>query len=83
MTKNPTDLGSTGCLAENLTESWFKGPAWLTKQDEWSEDTTTDPSAESENERKTIKEVLSATIIQNDSSPLLYENNRSMVTLIY
>lgn len=47
-TQNPTGLGSIACLEKNITESWFSEAFCLTKQDEWPDDTTTDPSGEYE-----------------------------------
>ena len=38
-TSNPADIVSRGCSAEELiaSDSWWKGPPWLTKRDEWPE----------------------------------------------
>ena len=74
-----------------MTESLFNGPFWLINQDELLEDITINSSPESENQRKMIKEVLSAAVIQNSSLSFINpeiqfsknNENHGMVSLIY
>ena len=64
--ENPTDIGSRGCTANKLPKTWFEGPSWLSKPDEWPMDVHTEPTEESQRESKLIQEVLATAVIQED-----------------
>ena len=55
---NPADIASRGCDIKKVTDSWFKGPDWIQKPDQWPEDIVTVASRESESEAKPCKVAL-------------------------
>ena len=64
--QNPADMGSRGCVADKLTETWIPGPDWLSDPDWWPMDVCTKPTKESEAESKQIKEVFTTAVETKD-----------------
>ena len=55
---NPADLGSRGGLVSDDNQLWWKGPDWLSDPSAWPPEIITTPTAETESERKALKQVL-------------------------
>ena len=68
--ENPADVGSRGCRANQLQESWFQGPKWLSDRGSWPKDIVTKSTTETEMEAKRIKEVFAAAISAKDDDQL-------------
>ena len=60
-------------MEKDLSENWFIERCWLTNQEEWPEDITTDPSPDTKSKAKIIKDVLLAAVIQNGGLLLLIQ----------
>ena len=60
---NPADIGSRGCELSKLSKMWWSGPEWLVNCEKWPEQPEITKCDESEIERKKVKEILAATII--------------------
>lgn len=54
---NPSDIASRGCFFEELTKLYWDGPTWLPDKALWPDDIETEPSLESEAEKKATKEI--------------------------
>ena len=66
--RNPADIGSRGCKADQLLGEWTQGPEWLTKPELWPTPVETKPSNETEAEARMIKDVL--TVALESEGPL-------------
>eukprot|EP00112_Aurelia_sp_Birch-Aquarium-sp1_P007313 Seg1796.10 transcript_id=Seg1796.10/GoldUCD/mRNA.D3Y31 product="hypothetical protein" protein_id=Seg1796.10/GoldUCD/D3Y31 len=64
--ENPADIGSRGEKASKLSETWFKGPKWLSERSCWPEELQIERSTESEAEAKLVKEVLAVSVESTD-----------------
>ena len=62
---NPADLGSRGGR-DTANQLWWKGPSWLTNQDEWPQDIVTIATPQSRAEAKITKEVFNAAVESTD-----------------
>ncbi|XP_067039928.1 uncharacterized protein [Acropora muricata] len=77
---NPADLASRGGQVTNA-ELWWNGPVWLSNSEKWPDNPVTAKSSASEEEAKTIKEVLNLAQQQqqnqdrNEFDELLERNN--------
>ena len=59
--QNLTDIGSRGSPVRRLPELWWTGPTWLKEFPKWPVQPYIGPTAESQQECKTIPEVMVAT----------------------
>ena len=59
---NPSDTASRGCFFEELTKFWWYGPTWLPDRNLWPEAIETQPSPESEAEKKAMKEIFAVAL---------------------
>ena len=64
--ENPADLGSRGGSVVH-NQYWRFGPEWSLNRDQWPPDITLEPSAASNAEAKTTREVLAVAIPRNDT----------------
>ena len=60
--QNLADIGSRGSPVRKLPELWWKGPTWLKEFTKWPVQPYIGPTAESQQECKTIPEVMAATV---------------------
>jgi hypothetical protein len=66
--ENPADVASRGSKASDLGDVWWKGPAWLNDDEKWPEDVQTSDTAETAEESKLMKEVLSVAVQEGTDS---------------
>ena len=64
--RNPADIGSRGCKADQLSGEWIQGPEWLTRPELWPTPVETKPSNETEAEARMIKDVLTVALESED-----------------
>ena len=62
--ENPADIASRGSTVNNLGDNWWQGPNWLRDEERWPADVQTVATAETEEETKMIKEVLSVAVTE-------------------
>ena len=60
--QNPADIGSRGSPVRNFQEFWWTGPTWLKEFPKWPGQPYIGPKAESQQECRTIPEVMAATV---------------------
>ena len=60
--QNLADIGSRGSPVRRLPELWWTGPTWLKEFPKWPVQPYIGPTAESQQECKTIPEVMAATV---------------------
>ena len=58
--ENPAYIGSRGCNVDKLPKKWLEGPTWLQSKEEWPMQKDIEPTKESEEEAKLLKEVFYA-----------------------
>ena len=61
---NPADIASRG--SHKLGDMWWKGPDWLSDVNRWPKDIMTEPTEESENESKFLKEIFAVAFPRDD-----------------
>ena len=64
--RNPADIGSRGCKADQLSSVWLSGPEWLSNSEMWPINIVTESSKESDAEAKLIREVFAAAVETRD-----------------
>ena len=79
--ENPADIASRGAKAKQLGERWWKGPEWLSVQENWPEELQTEPIAQTEAEAKAIKEVLSLTVEERSRLEEALEKHGFWITM--
>ena len=72
--ENPADLGSRGCLPNDLSETWLRGPEWLPFPEQWPDDIILQPGKESEAEAKSIKKLFTAVEVKDEVDDLLQKH---------
>ena len=60
--QNPIDIGSRESHVRKLPELWWIGPTWLKEFSKWPVQSYIGPNTESQQECKTIPEVMAATV---------------------
>ena len=60
--QNLTDIGSRGSPVRKLPELWWREPTWLKEFSKWPVQSYIGPNTESQQESKTIPEVMAATV---------------------
>ena len=68
--QNPADVGSRGSSLDKIPDNWWNGPSWLSNSDEWPKDICTEPTKETEDESKKIKDIL-AVSVENKQDTIL------------
>lgn len=71
--QNPADIGSRGSNADKIPDEWWSGPTWLRNEAEWPDNIVTEPTKETENEAKKIKDILAITVDSNEERDTLLE----------
>lgn len=72
---NPTDIGSRGCKADQMTRMWQSGPECLLNPKDWPRDIVTTPNKETEAEAKRVKEIFAAAVEGKDDFDDLLEKH--------
>ena len=78
---NPADLASRGGLVAEENQLWWKGPEWLSDPAKWPADLVTAPTAESNAEMKTTKELFALAVNSDDELDELLARNSYWKTL--
>ena len=64
--RNPADIGSRGCKADQLSSVWLSGPEWLSNSEMWPINIVTESSKESDAEAKLTREVFATAVVTRD-----------------
>ena len=73
--RNPADIGSRGCKADQLSSVWLSGPEWLSNSEMWPINIVTESSEESDAEAKLIREVFAAAVETRDEFDEMLEKH--------
>ena len=78
---NPADLASRGGLVTEENQLWWRGPEWLSDPAKWPADLVTAPTAESNAEMKTTKELFALAVNSDHELDELLAKNSYWKTL--
>ena len=65
---NPAEVVSRGATYDEIDELWWKGPEWLSDENQWPENINTQASNDTDSELKKTHEILAMAIDDNENT---------------